>query len=145
MIRNIFFSTNHACAFNRLQYSAAFVATNEFHFAMSGTALFLNTFGWEMVGNFSMWTFSKLTTRSSLSIGRNAVLLHFGERLATTSHGMGHLCASLFVCGHFLHLEHDLSAHGRFLGLRVALCLPLLSQGSVREPTKAVDVAEAKI
>jgi phosphatidylinositol glycan class O len=66
MIRNIFFSTNHACAFNRLQYSAAFVATNEFHFAMSGTALFLNTFGWEMVGNFSMWTFSKLTTRSSL-------------------------------------------------------------------------------
>jgi GPI ethanolamine phosphate transferase 3 subunit O len=50
MTRHAFFATNHGCAFNRLQYSAAFIATMEFHFAMSGTQLFLNTFGWEIVG-----------------------------------------------------------------------------------------------
>jgi phosphatidylinositol glycan class O len=44
-VRHVFFSTNHGCAFNRLQYSAAFVATNEFGFALGGLQLFLNTFG----------------------------------------------------------------------------------------------------
>jgi len=48
--RHAFFSTNHACAFNRLQYSAAFVISNTFHFATAGCFLFCNTFGWEVLG-----------------------------------------------------------------------------------------------
>lgn len=48
--RHTFFSTNHGCAFNRLQYTAAFVATSEFVYEIGGISLFLNTFGWEMVG-----------------------------------------------------------------------------------------------
>lgn len=48
--RHVFFATNHGCAFNRLQYSAAFIATKEFYFVTGGISLFLNTFGWEMVG-----------------------------------------------------------------------------------------------
>eukprot|EP00536_Pseudo-nitzschia_multiseries_P007401 jgi/Psemu1/195627/e_gw1.175.80.1 len=50
LIRHTFFATNHGCAFNRLQYSAAFVATMEFDFALGGLQLFLNTFGWEIIG-----------------------------------------------------------------------------------------------
>jgi GPI ethanolamine phosphate transferase 3 subunit O len=48
--RHAFFATNHACFFNRLQYSAAFVATTEFNFVAGGLSLFLNTFGWELAG-----------------------------------------------------------------------------------------------
>jgi GPI ethanolamine phosphate transferase 3 subunit O len=48
--RHVFFATNHGCAFNRLQFSAAFVATEEFNFVTAGISLFLNTFGWEMAG-----------------------------------------------------------------------------------------------
>jgi len=50
VVRHVFFATNHGCAFNRLQYSAAFVATIEFDFVFAGSQLFLNTFGWEIVG-----------------------------------------------------------------------------------------------
>ena len=50
LVRHIFFATNHGCAFNRLQYSAAFVSTVEFDFVLGGMQLFLNTFGWEIVG-----------------------------------------------------------------------------------------------
>eukprot|EP00535_Pseudo-nitzschia_heimii_P012409 CAMPEP_0197199060 /NCGR_PEP_ID=MMETSP1423-20130617/33692_1 /TAXON_ID=476441 /ORGANISM="Pseudo-nitzschia heimii, Strain UNC1101" /LENGTH=825 /DNA_ID=CAMNT_0042652911 /DNA_START=11 /DNA_END=2485 /DNA_ORIENTATION=- len=46
LIRHIFFATNHGCSFSRLQLSAAFVATVNFNFALSGLQLFLNTFGW---------------------------------------------------------------------------------------------------
>ena len=49
-LRHMFFATNHACAFNRLQYSAAFVSTSAFSFALGGSQLFLNTFGWEILG-----------------------------------------------------------------------------------------------
>jgi hypothetical protein len=49
LVRHTFFATNHGCAFNRLQYSAAFVATIEFDFALGGLQLFLNTFGWEII------------------------------------------------------------------------------------------------
>jgi phosphatidylinositol glycan class O len=48
--RHVFFATNHGCFFNRLQYSAAFVATSDFRFVTGGIALFLNTFGWEIAG-----------------------------------------------------------------------------------------------
>ena len=50
LVRHAFFSTNHACTLNRLQLSAAFVATHEFDFTIGGISLFLNTFGWEIVG-----------------------------------------------------------------------------------------------
>jgi phosphatidylinositol glycan class O len=50
VIRHVFFATNHACAFNRLQYSAAFVASMEFSFVLGGMQLFFNTFGWEILG-----------------------------------------------------------------------------------------------
>lgn len=50
VIRHAFFATNHACAFNRLHLSAAFIATIEFNFLMGGFSLFLNTFGWEFLG-----------------------------------------------------------------------------------------------
>ena len=55
MVRHVFFATNHGCAFNRLQYSAAFVATIEFNFVFGGIQLFLNTFGWEIVGLITVW------------------------------------------------------------------------------------------
>jgi phosphatidylinositol glycan class O len=45
VVRHVFFATNHGCAFNRLHYSAAFVATIEFDFVLGGLQLFLNTFG----------------------------------------------------------------------------------------------------
>mmetsp|Transcript_45617 Transcript_45617/g.110519 ORF Transcript_45617/g.110519 Transcript_45617/m.110519 type:complete len:921 (+) Transcript_45617:260-3022(+) len=50
VVRHVFFATNHGCAFNMLQYSAAFVATIEFDFVFAGSQLFMNTFGWEIVG-----------------------------------------------------------------------------------------------
>lgn len=65
-IRHVFFVTNHACAFNRLQYSAAFVATDQFHFVTGGMCLFLNTFGWEIVGLIAVSTTSYLTGRPYL-------------------------------------------------------------------------------
>jgi len=49
-IRHAFFATGHACSFNRLQYSAAFVATETFYFVSAGVSLFLNTFGWDILG-----------------------------------------------------------------------------------------------
>ena len=50
-IRHSFFATGHACSFNRLQFSAAFVASEVFYFRSAGLSLFLNTFGWEIFGN----------------------------------------------------------------------------------------------
>lgn len=55
MVRHAFFATNHGCAFNRLQYSSAFVATIEFNFVFGGVQLFLNTFGWEIIGLLAVW------------------------------------------------------------------------------------------
>lgn len=50
LIREVFFATNHHCSFNRLQLTAAFVATDTFQFHISGFSLFMNTFGWELLG-----------------------------------------------------------------------------------------------
>jgi len=60
-IRQAFFATGHACAFNRLQYSAAFVASDTFYFYPAGVSLFINTFGWDILGSISLLT---LTNRS---------------------------------------------------------------------------------
>jgi len=49
-IRHAFFATNHAPTFSRLQYSAAFVASDVFYFHTAGLLLFINTFGWEIMG-----------------------------------------------------------------------------------------------
>ncbi len=62
-VRHAFFSSNHSCAFNRLQYSAAFVATDQFYFVTGGISLFLNTFGWEIVGLVAVSTSAYLTRR----------------------------------------------------------------------------------
>jgi phosphatidylinositol glycan class O len=64
--RHVFFATNHGCGFNRLQYSAAFVATTEFNFIVGGLSLFLNTFGWEMAGLGFAWLFSRCPGRSNV-------------------------------------------------------------------------------
>jgi GPI ethanolamine phosphate transferase 3 subunit O len=66
LVRHTFFATNHGCAFNRLQYSAAFVASMEFDFALGGLQLFLNTFGWEIVGLFMVWITSSAQRRPCL-------------------------------------------------------------------------------
>jgi phosphatidylinositol glycan class O len=64
--RHVFFATNHGCYFNRLQYSAAFIATKEFYFVGGGISLFLNTFGWEMVGIVVAWLMSQRPGRAHL-------------------------------------------------------------------------------
>jgi len=64
--RQVFFATNHGCAFNRLQYSAAFIATTEFYFSTGGISLFLNTFGWELVGIVFAWMLSQHYGRSKI-------------------------------------------------------------------------------
>lgn len=53
-IRQSFFSTGHACSLNRLQTSAAFVATDEFSFGPAGISLFFNTFGWDIIGTIQL-------------------------------------------------------------------------------------------
>ena len=62
-IRHAFFATNHAPTFSRLQYSAAFVASDTFHYHMAGMSLFLNTFGWEIIGALLILNISSLTNR----------------------------------------------------------------------------------
>ena len=59
-IRHVFFATNHHCSFNRLQYSAAFVATDKFQFAIAGSSLFMNTFGWEILGSILVLANTKM-------------------------------------------------------------------------------------
>jgi GPI ethanolamine phosphate transferase 3 subunit O len=68
LVRHTFFATNHGCAFNRLQYSSAFVASIEFNFALGGLQLFLNTFGWEIVGLIVVWITSYMKHRPCLWI-----------------------------------------------------------------------------
>lgn len=61
-----FFATNHGCAFNRLQLSAAFVATTEFYYELGGISLFLNTFGLEMMGITLAWVISQKEQHKSV-------------------------------------------------------------------------------
>jgi len=66
VIRFTYFATGHACSFNRLQYSAAFVATMEFYFGIGGLSLFFNTFGWEILGIILVVATSILTRRKNV-------------------------------------------------------------------------------
>jgi len=62
LIRQIFFATNHHCSFNRLHFTAAFVATDTFQFHIAGFSLFMNTFGWELLGTLLLLLTSRFTT-----------------------------------------------------------------------------------
>ena len=66
LVRHTFFATNHGCAFNRLQYSAAFVASINFDFALGGLQLFLNTFGWEIIGLIIVWVTAYMHNKKDL-------------------------------------------------------------------------------
>jgi len=70
-IRHVFFATNHHCSFNRLQFSAAFVATETFQFYIAGSSLFMNTFGWEILGSTLVLVYSQ-SGRGGSSPKRNA-------------------------------------------------------------------------
>lgn len=70
-IRHVFFATNHHCSFNRLHYSAAFVASNTFMFHLAGISLFMNTFGWEIVGSILVVVLSRCNRGEGKSKGRN--------------------------------------------------------------------------
>jgi GPI ethanolamine phosphate transferase 3 subunit O len=117
--RHIFFATNHGCYFNRLQYSAAFIATKEFYFALGGISLFLNTFGWEMVGIVFAWLMSQ-------NIGRNQIWRAYGfyqiiEALAS--------CISVCVLRRHLMVWDIYAPH--FLFAAIYTILNMLSQLSV--------------
>jgi len=72
LIRHIFFATNHHCSFNRLQFSAAFVATDTFQFYIAGLSLFMNTFGWEILGSCLVLVYSRSSsTKNGPAAGRN--------------------------------------------------------------------------
>ena len=64
-IRHVFFATNHHCSFNRLHFSAAFVATDTFQFYIAGWSLFMNTFGWEILGSVLLLVYSRSNTKSN--------------------------------------------------------------------------------
>jgi phosphatidylinositol glycan class O len=61
LVRQIFFATNHHCSFNRLHFTAAFVATETFQFHVAGFSLFMNTFGWELLGTLLLLLTSQYT------------------------------------------------------------------------------------
>jgi len=71
LIRHIFFTTNHHCSFNRLQFSAAFVATDTFQFYIAGLSLFMNTFGWEILGSCLVLVYSRRSSNTNHAAGRN--------------------------------------------------------------------------
>jgi phosphatidylinositol glycan class O len=65
-IRHSFFATGHACSFNKLQFSAAFVAFETFHFVPAGISLFFNTFGWDLLGISFLVNSCHVTNRQSV-------------------------------------------------------------------------------
>ena len=66
LVRHAFFASNHTCTLNRLQLSAAFVATSEFNFITSGASLFVNTFGWEIIGILFAYLCSRHEDRGAI-------------------------------------------------------------------------------
>jgi len=86
-IRNAFFVTGHACSFSQLQVSAAFVLTGNFHYVAAGTSLFLNTFGWEIIG--SILCFISCKTAEAHKVWSWFCLFHFCETLGS--------CISIFL------------------------------------------------
>mmetsp|Transcript_4240 Transcript_4240/g.8154 ORF Transcript_4240/g.8154 Transcript_4240/m.8154 type:complete len:137 (-) Transcript_4240:210-620(-) len=74
-IRHVFFTTNYHCLSNCLQFSAAFVASETFQFYLAGTSLFMNTFGWEILGSTLVLIYSRAgrstISKNNGSSGRN--------------------------------------------------------------------------
>lgn len=64
--RHAFFATGHACSFNRLQFSAAFVAFETFRFGPAGISLFVNTFGWDILGICYLTNTCKVNIRQDI-------------------------------------------------------------------------------
>jgi len=54
--RHVFFATGHACSFNMLQYSAAFVWRDEFTWWSGAFSLGTNSFGWEVLSLMFIWS-----------------------------------------------------------------------------------------
>ncbi|KAL7485702.1 hypothetical protein ACHAW6_011303 [Cyclotella cf. meneghiniana] len=81
-IRHIFFATNHHCSFNRLHYSAAFVATNTFFFHIAGSSLFMNTFGWEVIGSVLVIVLSRCIDNGKRADGK----IHFIQKRENVWH-----------------------------------------------------------
>ena len=117
--RHAFFATNHGCYFNRLQYSAAFIATKEFYFVGGGMSLFLNTFGWEMMGIVVAWLMSKRPGRTHLF--RAYGLYQLVEALAS--------CLSVSVLRRHLMVWDIYAPH--FLFASIYTVLHMLSQLTV--------------
>ncbi|GAX19943.1 phosphatidylinositol glycan, class O [Fistulifera solaris] len=117
--RHTFFSTNHGCAFNRLQLSAAFVATKEFNYIFAGTSLFLNTFGWEIAGLVFTWLLNK--HRGRQAIWRFILIFQVVEALCS--------CISVSVLRRHLMVWDIYAPH--FLFSAIFSILNLLSQLSV--------------
>ncbi len=69
LIREVFFATNHHCSFNRLQFTAAFVATDTFQFQIAGFSLFMNTFGWELLGTLLLLLTARFDTNFTAAAG----------------------------------------------------------------------------
>jgi phosphatidylinositol glycan class O len=110
--RHAFFATNHGCFFNRLQYSAAFIATQEFYVVTGGISLFLNTFGWEMVGIVFAWLMSQQTGRSQ--IWRAYGVYQLIEALTS--------CISVSVLRRHLMVWDIYAPHFLFVAIFTVLC-----------------------
>lgn len=117
--RHTFFATNHGCAFNRLQLSAAFVATKEFEYFSAGGSLFMNTFGWEVAGLAFTWLLSK--HRGRHAIWRFNVIFQTLEALCS--------CISVSVLRRHLMVWDIYAPH--FLFSAIFSVLTLLSQLSI--------------
>lgn len=78
LIRQIFFATNHHCSFNRLHFTAAFVATDTFQFRIAGFSLFMNTFGWELLGTTLLLLTSRYTTSLTTTDSKNGTSCVWG-------------------------------------------------------------------
>jgi hypothetical protein len=72
LFRQVFFATNHHCSFNRLHFTAAFVATDTFQFHIAGFSLFMNTFGWELLGTTLLLLTSRFATTFNTADNKNA-------------------------------------------------------------------------
>jgi len=65
-IRQTFFATGHSCSLGELQLSSAFVATKTFYFIPAGLSLFLNSFGWDIIGWLLCLASAKATRRRDI-------------------------------------------------------------------------------
>jgi len=109
--RHAFFATNHGCTFSRLQLSAAFAATSEFYFEIGGISLFLNTFGWEMVGIVMAWFLSQ--DKQRLRLWRIYGLFQLVEALTS--------CISVSILRRHLMVWDIYAPHFLFAGIFTVL------------------------